>query len=177
MLALTLALAAAVSPLTVAVATNDGALVAVHVADADAEPVEVCAADVVDGRAGPATCAPVVVEGERLLARLDRPSSSTMRVSIKSTRQAWRGVTNAVVATGLAGVSAVCFGTAIALSVGAGAVGGGDVSAAVDVGGVNGATAGALNTAATVMVVGGAVAAVSAAAVGFFAVIDAGVVE
>jgi hypothetical protein len=181
MLTLTLALAAAVSPLGVHVYTNDGAVQLVHVADADREPVEVCAQDVGVAADAEVTCAPVVVERQVLVARLDRPSSSTMRVQVKSTYQAWRGSTPAVVAVGLGGVSAICLASAAVLSAtvvnAAGGAGGADVAGVVDAGGALGSTVAVLDSASTVMWISGAVAAVGAVAVGVVAVIDATAVE
>lgn len=184
MLCLTLAVAAAISPLTVSVETSDGAVVAVAIADADAEVKEVCAADVVDGVSGAETCAAVVVERGGLVAHLDRASSSQMQITVKSSRSAWRGTTNAVVATGLGGASVALAVSAWVMGAGASSVAGGRDINLIDaaltenaVAGSRASTAAVLSAGSGLLWIGAAASAVSAITLGVIAAGEHDVVE
>jgi hypothetical protein len=160
--ALALTLAQAVSPLGIAVETRDGSRRLVPVADADLMATEVCVAD-------GSVCAPVVVEGGDLVARVDVDDAAGLRFVVRGTRTDTRSHATAAIAVGL-GVAAVG-ASAGALTLSA-------IGAGVDTGEDTGSgTALAASTMSLAMWVGAGVAATSAAVIGAVAFGEASVVD
>jgi hypothetical protein len=150
-LALALTLAHAIAPVGITVETRDGARRIVPIADADLVPTEVCVAD-------RSVCAPVLVAGGELVARIEIDDISGLRLVVRGSRIDMRSHAPIAVAVGL-GVAAV--------GVSAGALTLSAIGAGVDTTNSTGAqTAAATSTASLAMWVGAGVAATSAAVVG-----------
>lgn len=160
--ALTLALAQAVSPLGVTVETRDGAHRLVPIADADLIGAEVCVADA-------SVCAPVGVEAGQPVARVDVDDVAGLRFVVRGTRTDTRSHAPAAIAVGL-GVAAI--------GASAGALTATAIGAGVDTASGTGAdTAAAASTMSLAMWVGAGIAATSAAVIGAVAIGEAFVVD
>jgi hypothetical protein len=129
-----LALAAAISPVTVTVTTADGSSRAVHVADADALPVQACARDA--HRPDAVVCAPVVASRGGLQASIDVTDTVDTRYALRVERFDARSDSLSAVAIGF-GVAA---GASLAGAVVAGSVAVGVMGSSEQLAGATAAT-------------------------------------